>query len=151
MFKTATASYAVHLVPLVLHLTSVALVALWLKYPRNLFTQVETCLLFPMGRNPRLINDLRRGNALYNCRETFTDVMSALQNQLFMQNKPNFLDNQMNVSSFITMNYEQRTMNYEIKTNPIQTQYKANSNPIQSQFEPNSNPNKANLRGAPAR
>jgi hypothetical protein len=38
-------------------------------------------------------------------------------------------------------------MNYEIKTNPIQTQYKANSNPIQTQYEPNSNPNKPNLRG----
>ncbi|MHC4694451.1 MAG: hypothetical protein ACYS67_17050 [Planctomycetota bacterium] len=73
---------------------------------------------------------------LYYCRETFTDVMSALQIKLFMQNKPNFLGDQMNVSSFITMNYEQRTMNCEIKTNPIQTQFKPNSNPIQSQFKP---------------
>ncbi len=41
----------------------------------------------------------------------------------------------MNVSSFITTNYEQRTMNYEIKnkpnTNPIQTQFK----PKQTQFQ----------------
>jgi hypothetical protein len=66
--------------------------------------------------------------------------MNALQIHLFMQNKPNFLDEQMNLSSFITMDYEQRTMNYEIKTKPKQTQYKANTNPIQSQYEPNTNP-----------
>ncbi len=66
--------------------------ASWLK---NLFNQ----------RNPWLINDLqlpppvRRRylcaykapcKTLYNCRETFTDVMSALQINLFMQNKANF-------------------------------------------------------------
>jgi hypothetical protein len=57
-----------------------------------------------------------------------------------MQNKPNFMDDQMNVSSFITIDYEQRTMNYQIKnkpnTKPIQTQYKANTNPIQTQYKP---------------
>ena len=36
---------------------------------KNLFNQ----------RNLRLINDLRAYKALYNCRETFTDVVSALQ------------------------------------------------------------------------
>ena len=155
MLKTATSSFAVHVVPLVLHLTSVALVALWLKYPRNLFTPLETCLLFLMGRNSLSTKDLRLCNGFYNCRETITNVVSALQIHLFLQNKPNFLDNQMNVSSFITMNYEQRTMNYEIKnkpkTNPIQTQFKANSKPIQSQYEPNTNPKKPNFRGAHAR
>ena len=55
-----------------------------------------------------------------------------------MQNKPNFLDDQMNVSYFITNNYEQRTMNYEIKNKP-------NTNPIQSQYKANTNPNKPNL------
>jgi hypothetical protein len=83
--------------------------------------------------------------ALYNCRDTFTDVMSALQIAPLLTNKANFLDNQMNVSSFITTNYEQRTMNYEIKnkpkTNPIQSQYKPktnppNTNPIQTQTNP---------------
>jgi len=57
-----------------------------------------------------------------------------------MQNKANFPDTQMNASLFITMNYEHRTMNYEIKnkanSNPKQTQYKANTNPIQSQTKP---------------
>jgi len=52
-------------------------------------------------RNPRLINDL----GLYICRDTFTDVVSALQNHLFMQNKANFRKSQMNVSYYITREY----------------------------------------------
>ncbi|MBA7682453.1 hypothetical protein ES703_90803 [subsurface metagenome] len=46
-----------------------------------------------------------------------------------MQNKANFRKSQMNVSSVITMNYEQLTMNYANKNKP-------NSNPIQSQSKP---------------
>jgi hypothetical protein len=73
-----------------------------------------------------------------------TLVESALQIRLFMQNKPNFQKSQMNVSTVITMNYEQRTMNYEIKnkpnSKPIQTQYKPNSNPIQTQYKPKTKP-----------
>jgi hypothetical protein len=83
--------------------------------------------------------DLRADKALYISRDTFTNVMSALQIHLFMQNKPNFLDDQMNISDCFTTNYEQRTMNYERKnkpkTNPIQTQYKANTNPIRTQYK----------------
>ena len=41
---------------------------------------------------------------------------------LFMQNKPNLLNAQMNVSSAITMNYEQLTMNYANKNKPKQSQ-----------------------------
>ncbi len=44
-----------------------------------------------------------------------------------MQNKANLLDAQMNVSSVITMNYEQITMNNANKNKP-------NTNPKQSQF-----------------
>jgi hypothetical protein len=44
-----------------------------------------------------------------------------------LQNKANFLDAQMNVSTDITTNYEQLTMNNELKN------------------EPNTNPNKPNL------
>ncbi len=40
-----------------------------------------------------------------------------------MQNKPNFQNGKMNVSSAITMNYEQLTMNYANKNKP-------NSKPI---------------------
>jgi len=81
---------------------------LWLKNPRNLFTPLETCLLFLMGCNPWLINDLRNYKALYICRDTFTDVMSALQIKLFMQNKAKFRKSQMNVSNYITKDYEKK-------------------------------------------
>ena len=47
-----------------------------------------------------------------------------------MRNKPNFTKTQMNLTSFLTTNYEQRTMNYEVKNKP-------NSNPIQTQNKPN--------------
>ena len=61
-----------------------------------------------------------------------------------MQNKPNFQKSQMNVSSVITMNYEQRTMNDELKnkpnSKPIQSQFKPNTKPIQTQYKANSNP-----------
>jgi len=53
-----------------------------------------------------------------------------------MQNKPNFLDAQMNVTSFYTKDYENKRLCRCVKTNPIQTQ----SNPIQSQFKPKTNP-----------
>jgi len=82
---------------------------LWLKNPRNL-------------RNPWLINDLHASKALYICRDTFTDVMSALQIRLFMQNKPNFRKSQINVSPVNTRDYEKRTLGErgknEPKTNP---------------------------------
>ena len=42
---------------------------------------------------------------------------------LFMQNKPNLLNTQINVTSVNTMNYEQLTTNYANKNKP-------NSNPI---------------------
>ncbi len=35
------------------------------KTHRNLFTPLETCLLFLMGRNPLLINDLRLRKITY--------------------------------------------------------------------------------------
>jgi len=44
---------------------------------------------------------------LYNCRDTFTHVMSALQNHLFMQNKAKFRKSQVSVTAFITRNYDQ--------------------------------------------
>jgi len=82
--------------------------------------------------NSCLINDLR---------STKDYVRNYKQN---MQNKANFRKSQMNVNAFITMNYEQSTMNYEIKnkpnSKPIQSQFKPNTKPIQSQYKPNSNP-----------
>jgi hypothetical protein len=68
-----------------------------------------------------------------------TFVEYSLQIHPFLTNKANFQKSQVNVSSFITMNYEQRTMNCEIKnkakTKPIQTQFKANTNPKQTQYK----------------
>ena len=89
---------------------------LWLKNPFN-------------QRNPRLINDLRACKVLYICRGTFTDVMSALQIRLFMQNKANFRKSQMNVNKVLTRDYDKKTLGGAGK----QSQFKAN----QSQFKPN--------------
>ncbi len=52
------------------------------------------------------------------------------QKRAIMQNKPNLLDAQMNVSSVITKHYENKRLADMAKTKPIQTQYKANTNPI---------------------
>jgi len=170
MFKTAIASCAVHLVPLVLHLTSVALMALWLKYPLNLLIPLETCLLFLMWRNlcpryPLSTKDLRLCNGFYNCRETITNVVSALQIHFFMQNKPNFRKVKLNLNQVLTRDYEQldtwSIRKNEPKTNPIEPKTNpilANKTPIRTQFKPNlscrslwRSRNKANFRGAHAR
>jgi hypothetical protein len=45
--------------------------------------------------------------SLYICRDTFTDVMSALQIKLFMQNKANFRKVKLNVNNVLTKDYEQ--------------------------------------------
>jgi len=44
-----------------------------------------------------------------------------------MQNKPKVKIGKMNVTSFITMNYEQKAMNYENKNKPKQSQTKPKS------------------------
>ena len=82
--------------------------------------------------NPRLINNLRSTKSY------------VRKNNLFLQNEPNFRTTQMNVNTFITKNYEQRTMNYEVKNKANSKPNKPNSNPIlankipkQSQYKPN--------------
>jgi len=47
-----------------------------------------------------------------------------------MQNKPNFQNAQINVNKVLTKDYENKRLCRCVKTNPIQTQYKANTNPI---------------------
>jgi len=85
-----------------------------------------------------------------------TTVESALQIDLFMQNKPNFRKAQMNVSSLITKDYRKNdafaVRKNKPNTNPIRTQSKPikpnspsairntryeirNTNPIQTQFQ----------------
>ncbi len=72
-----------------------------------------------------------------------TLVESALQIRPFMQNKANFRKSQMNVTSLITVAYENKS-NWTLgenkpNSNPIkanQTQNKAKTNPIQTQTNP---------------
>ena len=67
---------------------------------------------------------------LYICSDIITFVGRTLQISLFMQNKANFQKSQMNVTSIITMVYENRTLSERGKN-------KANTKPIkanQSQF-----------------
>ncbi len=52
------------------------------------------------------------------------------QKRAIMQNKPNLLNAQMKVSSVLTKDYENKRLCRCVKTNPIQTQYKAKTNPI---------------------
>jgi RNA polymerase sigma-70 factor (ECF subfamily) len=58
----------------------------------------------------------------------FTTVKSSLQIDLFMQNKPNFLKSQMNVTYFITKDYERNGI-FAVPQN------KANSNPNKPNFK----------------
>jgi len=65
----------------------------------------------------------------------------------FMQNKPNFQKAQMNVSDYITREYEKEDTWWSGKnkpnSNPIQTQsnpIKANKMPKQTQYKPKTNP-----------
>jgi hypothetical protein len=61
-----------------------------------------------------------------------------------MQNKPNLLDTQMNVSPVKTKNYEQLTMNYANKNKPNSNPIKPKTNPKQTQNKPKTNPIKPN-------
>ena len=54
-----------------------------------------------------------------------------------MQNKPNLLDAQMNVTSFYTVDYENKS-NWKLGENKANTKpIKANTNPKQTQYKPN--------------
>ena len=103
---------------------------------------------WPLTPNAIVRKDLRVYKLLYNCKETFTDVMSALQNNLFMQNKANFRKVELNVNKVLSKVYEKRILGGHGKTKPIQTQYKPNTNPIQTQYKPNSKPIKPKFKKA---
>ena len=79
-----------------------------LKNPRNLFTPLETCLLFRMGRNQRLINDLR------------STKVYVRKNNLFMQNKAKFRKVKFNVNKVLTRDYD-RMDTWSIGTKQSQT------------------------------
>jgi hypothetical protein len=109
----------------------------WLKNPFNL-------------RNPRLINNLRLFKVLYNCKETFTDVMKTLQIKLFLQNEPKFRKVKFSVNKVLRRVYDQldtwsirKTKPIQSQSKPIQSQLKpikANKMPKQTQFKPKTNP-----------
>ncbi|MHC4633496.1 MAG: hypothetical protein ACYS9C_19795 [Planctomycetota bacterium] len=84
-----------------------------------------------LAGNPWLINDLRLYKALYNCRDTSTNVMSALQIKLFLQNEPKFQKVKLNVNNVLTKDYEQLDTwsigKNEPKTNPNEPKTKPNS------------------------
>jgi hypothetical protein len=54
-----------------------------------------------------------------------------------MQNKPNFLESQMNVNAVITKDYEKRTLGERGKNKPNSKPIKANKMPKQTQYKPN--------------
>ncbi|NIP54193.1 MAG: hypothetical protein GWN00_30115, partial [Aliifodinibius sp.] len=80
--------------------------------------------------NPWFIKDLRLFKVLYICRDTFTDVMSALQIELFMQNKAKFQKSQVNVTDLLTREYVQMDT-WSIRKKQSQTKpNKPKTNPI---------------------
>ena len=54
---------------------------------------------------------------------TFNFLKLINQFESIMQNKPNLLDAQMNVTYFLTKDYENKRLRRCVKTNPIQTQF----------------------------
>ena len=95
-------------------------------------TEAQTCAIgnLPFACLPRLYFLLSAIVALHLSRVLYKST-------LFMQNKPNLLNAQMNVTSFYTKDYENQG---RLRTPPKQTQYKPNTNPIQTQYKANTNP-----------
>jgi hypothetical protein len=93
----------------------------WLKtilpsVTKNLFNQ----------RNSRLIKNLHACKVLYNCRESSTDVRSALQIHLFLQNKAKFRKVKFNVTKVLTKDYNQMDTWSSRKNEPKRTQNEPN-------------------------
>jgi len=81
-------------------------------------TEAQTCALVP-----QVIGILTILVALHLSRVLYKST-------LFMQNKPNLLNAQMNVTFFITSDYLKKCLRQPPKTNPKQSQNKPNTNPI---------------------
>jgi len=68
---------------------------------------------------------------------------------LFMQNKPNLLNAQISVTSFLTSYYEDFRPYGHSQNKPNQTQFQSQLNPIKpqkTQFQTQTNPNKPNSK-----
>jgi len=98
--------------------------------------------------NPTLVH-FRHFSSLFT-KLPSTLVENPLQIDLFMQNKPNLLNVQMNVNKVLTKNYENKTLGRRGKNKANQSQYKPNQsqyNANQSQYKPKTNPIKPNFKG----
>jgi hypothetical protein len=77
------------------------------SFPRTTSRLKQSLPTYQVGPcNPWLIKDLRENKALYNCRETSTNIESSLQIKLFMQNKAKFRKVKLNVNKVLTKDYE---------------------------------------------
>ncbi len=78
------------------------------------------------------------------CLSISTLVERALQIHLFLTNKANFRNSQINVTDLLAKDYDKMdtwsSEKNKAKTKPKQSQFKANSKPIQSQNKPKTNP-----------
>ena len=99
--------------------------------PKGLHNFTFYNLIFAFSFQP-LISNIIVGKYLhlYICRDSFTDVMSALQIHLFLQNKAKFQKVKSNVNIVLTKDYGQLDT-WSIRKNKPKTK------PIQSQFKPN--------------
>ncbi len=70
---------------------------------------------------------------------TFYFLKLINQFEAILQNKPNLPNALMNVNTIKTKDYENKRLRRCVKTNPIQTQYKANTNPIPERPKMNEN------------
>jgi hypothetical protein len=77
-------------------------------------------------------------------RGIFTTVESALQIRPFMQNKPNFRKDQMNVNSLITKDYRKNDAFAVRKNKPKSNPIKPNTKPIKANKMPKQTQYKAN-------
>ena len=119
-----------------------------IPFPFSLTPRPSSLTPNPSPLAPNVI--VRKFLRLYICRDKITDVMSALQIHLFMQNEPNFRKVKSNVNKVLTKDYvqmdtwsirknEPKTNPNEPKTNPIladKTPIRTQTNPIQTQTNP---------------
>jgi len=107
-----------------------------------LFLQLQRLSQNHTPKNPKIFVSnapvrLTKGNVFFlNALKKVNHKLPTTNNQLpvtsyqFMQNKPNFPDAQMNVTSFYTVDYENKS-NWKLGENKAnQSQYKPNTNPI---------------------
>jgi len=79
----------------------------------------------------------------------FKQLKGSQTTTFFLQNKPNLLNAQMSVTSFLTRHYEDFRLCFRRQNKPKQTQYQTQSKPIKPKktpFQTQTNPNKPNIK-----